>query len=91
VFYIVSYDIKNDKRRLKIAKTLLDFGSRVQYSVFECNLSEKQIQKLRDKLDSLIENQEDTIRIYGLCESCRNRVTIHGTGTLTADVDVYIF
>lgn len=91
MFYIVSYDIKNDKRRLKIAKTLLDYGSRVQYSVFECNLNEKQVQKLREKIDRLIEAREDTVRIYGLCETCRGRVTIHGTGVLTEDVEIYVF
>lgn len=91
MFYIVSYDIKNNKRRLKIAKTLLDYGTRVQYSVFECNLNDKQVQKLREIIDRLIDEQEDTVRIYGLCEACRGRVTIHGTGTLTADIELYIF
>ncbi|HPB00952.1 MAG TPA: CRISPR-associated endonuclease Cas2 [Candidatus Marinimicrobia bacterium] len=91
MFYVVSYDIKDDKRRLKIAKTLLDFGTRVQYSVFECNLNDKQIQKLQDKINNLIDNRADTVRIYSLCEACHHRVTIHGTGVLTEDADLYVF
>ena len=38
MFYLVSYDIPDTKRRTKLAKTLEDFGDRVQYSVFECIL-----------------------------------------------------
>ena len=35
---VVSYDIPDDRRRLRLANTLKDFGIRVQYSVFECRL-----------------------------------------------------
>src|SRR5262245_31991344 len=35
MFYLIAYDIPNDQRRTKVAKTLEDFGDRVQYSVFE--------------------------------------------------------
>lgn len=38
MLYTISYDIPDDKRRLKIAKILLDYGPRVQYSVFEAQL-----------------------------------------------------
>ncbi|MEW6376162.1 MAG: CRISPR-associated endonuclease Cas2, partial [Thermodesulfobacteriota bacterium] len=40
MFYVVSYDIPDDQRRIKIAKILEDFGDRVQYSVFECLLEQ---------------------------------------------------
>ena len=35
--YTVAYDITDDKRRNRVAKILKDFGTRIQYSVFECN------------------------------------------------------
>jgi CRISPR-associated protein Cas2 len=38
MFYVVSYDIPEDRKRDRASKTLLDFGARVQYSVFECIL-----------------------------------------------------
>ena len=38
MYVVVSYDITNDRRRLKVMKTLEGFGERVQYSVFECRL-----------------------------------------------------
>jgi CRISPR-associated protein Cas2 len=42
MFYVVSYDIPEDRKRDRVSKTLLDFGARVQYSVFECILDGKQ-------------------------------------------------
>lgn len=42
MLYLISYDIAVDKRRTKIAKLLEGFGQRVQYSVFECDLTTKQ-------------------------------------------------
>jgi len=42
---LVSYDIPNDRRRVKIAKTLEDFGDRVQYSVFECDLEQEHFER----------------------------------------------
>ena len=45
MFYIVSYDMPDDKKRLKMANTLLDFGTRVQYSVFECIMDDKLIKR----------------------------------------------
>ena len=48
---IVSYDIVDDKRRTKLAKRLCDFGKRVQYSVFECDLSKEQLKKMINEAD----------------------------------------
>ena len=44
--YVISYDIVSDKLRNKVAKILLDYGKRVQYSVFECYISQKQFEEL---------------------------------------------
>ena len=44
--YVISYDIAGDKLRNKIAKVLLGYGRRVQYSVFECRISQKRFEEL---------------------------------------------
>ena len=72
--YIISYDIPNDRRRTKVAKLLLGFGQRVQYSVFECYLDKKQILLLRTRLLNLAKEEEDNVRIYDLCDGCERRV-----------------
>ena len=69
-FIIVAYDIKDDKRRLKIAKTLEEYGERANYSVFECFLTEPQIRKMQKRLERLYDSKTDSILYYYLCKNC---------------------
>jgi CRISPR-associated protein Cas2 len=64
-FLIVSYDIPSNRRRYKVMKTLEGFGTRVQFSVFECNLKPREVDDLRKRLTKL-SGQEDSIRFYFL-------------------------
>jgi CRISPR-associated protein Cas2 len=83
MFVVVSYDIVKDSRRNKVSKTLLDFGDRVQYSVFECKLDAAALKRLGDRLGRIIAKQEDSVRFYFLCENCVPKVKILGRGTVT--------
>jgi CRISPR-associated protein Cas2 len=75
MFIVISYDIKDDRRRGRIFKALKNFGQWMQYSVFECELDKMHFLKLRDRLDHLIDaKQDDSIRFYSLCESCKRQV-----------------
>ena len=75
MFIVVSYDIRDDKRRGRIFKTLKNFGQWMQYSVFECELEKMQFLKLKDRLDHVIDaNEGDSIRFYFLCENCKQQV-----------------
>ena len=60
-FYLVSYDIINDKRRNKVFKTLMDYGDHIQYSVFCCQLNERELLKLQERLRARINQAEDQI------------------------------
>ncbi len=62
MFVVVSYDVVADKRRNKIAKTLVGFGNRVQKSVFECELDDRNYLKMKDALEKLIDREEDSVR-----------------------------
>ena len=86
----VSYDIRDNRRRTKVAEALENYGRRVQLSVFECLLEDKQVARLHGQLERLIEPQEDSVRIYRLCAECRGKVEVMGVGVLTEDPDVYI-
>ena len=88
---LVSYDILDDRRRTKLAHALKDYGRRVQYSVFECNLTAPQVERLRARVDTLIDNGEDSVRLYLLCGHCRERVEVLGVGIAPEeDPDVYV-
>ena len=89
MFYVGSYDIPDDNRRNAVAKTLLDFGSRVQYSVFECIMDDDSHQELMNRL-AMIVVEEDKIRVYALCAKCEGRIAVLGCGEVTKDKEVYI-
>lgn len=90
MFIAVSYDISDDRRRNKVLNILKDYGTHVQYSVFECNLNSEQFQKLHQRIKSVIKEGEDNVRFYFLCQACVERVIIVGYGRLTEEVEVYI-
>ncbi len=74
---VVAYDIVDDGTRTQIAAELENWGRRVQYSVFECDLNERRIKELSRRLGALI-SARDSIRIYRLCEACRERGVVMG-------------
>ena len=78
MFYLVCYDIVKDSRRLKVSQLLEGYGMRVQYSVFEVVLNERQYEKLTVKLAKLIDIKEDQVRFYPLSERNRKQVQIIG-------------
>ncbi len=79
MLYVIAYDIPNDRRRTKVHKALCGFGDWTQYSLFECFLDAKELVKLRDKLQSLLEPTEDSVRIYPLCGECKRAVETIGS------------
>lgn len=67
MFLLIVYDITDDRRRLKVDKTLSSYGVRVNYSVFEVVLtSQTSLLLLRDALVNIIEIKKDSLRIYHL-------------------------
>lgn len=79
MLYIIAYDIPSDRRRTKVHNTLSGVGQWTQYSLFECHLSEKERIVLQDKLDKIVEPEEDSIRFYPLCASCMAKVETVGS------------
>lgn len=68
---LITYDVatvsKAGARRLRrIARACLDYGQRVQNSVFECRLDQKSWALLRDRLLSEMNPKEDSLRFYFL-------------------------
>lgn len=80
---LVTYDISLENpggaRRLRrVAKVCLDYGVRVQYSVFECEVDPSQWVLFRDQLLSLYDEKCDSLRFYKLGKNWKNRVEHHG-------------
>ena len=80
MFIVISYDIEDDKLRTKLAKVLEGHGERVQYSVFECHLDEKQLRALEKRINTgLLQKRvpEDSLFssqvLYRLCANLVSR------------------
>ena len=85
---VVSYDISEDKRRTKIHKILKSYGQWMQYSVFECDLTDMQYARLRSRLSKLIKPDQDSIRFYFLCRCCKDKVERIG-GEAVQDTTIF--
>ncbi len=82
---MISYDIVEDKKRLKLMKFLKDYGQRVQKSVFECNLSAKDYDRAKSGVEKIINKRKDRVRYYKLCKGCADKVEISGWGEVTEE------
>jgi CRISPR-associated protein Cas2 len=76
---LVSYDVSTitgeGRRRLQqIAKACKDYGQRVQYSVFECEVDPAQWERLKARLARIFKPEEDSLRFYYLGSNWERRV-----------------
>ncbi len=90
MFLVVSYDIVDDRRRLRLAKVLVNYGHRVQKSVFECDLDDGRFLALKKAVDRLIDHEEDSVRYYSVCRRCRQNIEVSGWGTVREEEEVVI-
>lgn len=90
MFLVVSYDIVDNKKRTRIANIMEDYGTRVQYSVFECNLTNKMLDKMIDEVLRYTDAEADSLRIYEICEGCKSKIRIYGKGEITEDEEVIV-
>ncbi len=76
---LVTYDVSTTtevgKKRLRhVAKQCVNYGQRVQNSVFECWLEPAQFTQLKNKLEEIIDSEKDSIRYYFLGSNWKRRV-----------------
>jgi CRISPR-associated protein Cas2 len=89
-FIVVVYDISNDRRRTKLHNALLDFGTPVQYSVFECWLTAHKIKRLKTRINKIIRPTKDHVRYYRLCANCVEKIEMTRAGELTKIQEVMV-
>lgn len=79
MYVLIAYDVSTltpaGKKRLRhVAKACLDYGQRVQNSVFECKVDPAQFVELKARLQSIMKETHDSIRIYNLGTNWQRRV-----------------
>jgi len=91
VLVLICYDIstvtkKGRKRLREIARACEDYGVRVQFSIFECILSEAEWTLLRARLLQTFDDTTDSLRFYRLDQKARRSIEHHGNRS-PIDVD----
>ena len=79
VTYDVSTTTPEGRRRLRrVARVCKNFGQRVQYSVFECQVNDTQWVRLKHDLLEEMNPHEDSLRFYFLGEDATKRIEHYG-------------
>lgn len=83
MYVLVTYDVststpEGQKRLRHTAKACLDYGQRVQNSVFECEVTPAQLVELKARLLRIIDLETDSLRFYHLGRNWRHKVEHHG-------------
>lgn len=79
MFVVITYDVNVEsdggKRRLrKVAKECVNYGQRVQNSVFEVNIDYGKFVLLKNRLENLIDKQKDSLRFYYLGNNWKDKI-----------------
>ena len=69
-FYVISYDIVDDRKRARASEACKDYGRRVQKSVYEARLDAGTLAALLERLGKIIDKKTDNVLVYVLCEGC---------------------
>lgn len=80
---LITYDVCTEdasgkKRLRKIAKQCVNYGQRVQNSVFECNVDAARYRKLQHTLVKLMDPKKDSLRFYRLGDNYQNKIEHFG-------------
>jgi len=90
MLHIICYDISNDNARTQMSERLLDFGVRIQESVFECLLDPYSYMRMMESLEKITLAPTDRVRVYKVCQTCVSSIRIYGPGEVTEDPEYYL-
>lgn len=89
-YVVVAYDIRDDVRRLRVAKVLKNALERVQKSVFEGELDPDRVELVEARARRHMDEREDNLRVYVLCARCAQAIRAYGVSPVLEDPDVLI-
>ncbi len=89
-FILIVYDISNNKRRTKLHNKLKDFGTPVQYSVFECLLDKTSQKRMKKAVGKIIKPRLDRVRYYPLCRQCLAKIEVTSGPEVLHEVEVVV-
>ena len=88
---LAAFDVADDQRRYRVTQVLLDYGQRVQESVFWLECEEDLLARIRQRLLSVLNGSEDNLWIVLLCGACARKIEVMGVGRKPEIPDFFIF
>jgi CRISPR-associated protein Cas2 len=88
--YVISYDISDNGRRSRLAASLLDFGARVEESVFVADLDEALAARMLERIQHHLDPTFDKVHVFRLCKDCAGHTVVFAAGREVAEPDYYI-
>ena len=79
-WYLVCYDTREPKRWRRAYKLLKGYGVSLQYSIFQCRMTRRELERMRWELEKELA-PEDSLMIAGLCAGCYSKVVARNTRT----------
>ena len=76
--FLIAYDISDPKRLRRVCKTMEEYGDRLQYSVFICDLSRAELIHARAAVERQMNLTEDSVVIVDLAEPHTTKITFIG-------------
>lgn len=79
MYVLVTYDVASgdaggSRRLRRVSKVCMQYGQRVQYSVFECLVDPSEYEKMKHELSRIIDFEKDSLRFYNLGKQWKDRV-----------------
>lgn len=89
-FVVVAYDVADEKRRSHIVRILEKVGVRINFSVFECLLTDIQFVKLQEDIGRKINSREDRIAYYSVCVNCYTKIVYQPNRNVKYDKVLFV-
>jgi len=70
VTVVIAYDIRKDSTRASLAALLQAYGDRIQRSVFLLTVSSEELEKLKERIELLVDLEEDSVYVFRQCSLC---------------------
>ena len=84
---LITYDITEPKRLTRFHKYLKEFGVNSQKSVFECDIDEIALKRIRIYCKKYLDLKKDSVLIYKICHRCQKKVVLSGQGMKLTQLD----
>lgn len=87
---LVAFDVADDQRRYRVTKVLLDYGERVQESVFWVECEDDLEERIRERLGRVVSVEADNVWWVQVCQGCARKVETMGLGRKPEIAEYYV-